>query len=75
MMSKEKEALNKIERSFSERPQDDQEALLKYTWCNTCMEVDLGMKSAREFELEERVWIEGECLKCGEVVITELEEE
>jgi len=64
-----------VERQFSARPTDEQQDFLQQTWCNTCMEVDLGMKNAKEYEADSRVWIEGECLKCGDKVITEIEEE
>lgn len=64
-----------IERKFSDRPLDLQQDLLQQTWCNTCMEMDLGMKNAKEYQSGDRIWIEGECLKCGGKVITEIEEE
>lgn len=64
-----------IERQFDARPFDVQQDLLAQTWCNTCMEVDLGMRNAKEYESASRIWIEGECLKCGDKVITEIEEE
>ncbi|TBR41086.1 hypothetical protein CBF23_010780 [Marinomonas agarivorans] len=65
---------NIIERSFTDRPQDEQEALLTYTWCNYCMEVDLGMQNVKEYQSEDRVWLEGDCIKCNNKVITEIDE-
>lgn len=65
----------KIERDFCLRSDEEQKDFLSQTWCNTCMEVDLGMKNPKEFESESRVWIEGHCLKCNEITITEIVEE
>lgn len=66
---------NVIERDFFSRSEEEQKDFLQQTWCNHCMEVDLGMKNPKEFETPERVWIEGECLKCGQSTITEIVEE
>ncbi|MBD5770252.1 hypothetical protein [Marinomonas colpomeniae] len=63
------------ERDFFARSEEEQKDFLLQTWCNHCMEVDLGMKNPKEFEMPERVWIEGECLKCGQSTITEIVEE
>lgn len=65
----------RVERDFSMRSIEEQQDFLTQTWCNNCMEVDLGMKNPKEYESESRVWIEGECLKCGEITITEIVEE
>ncbi|KJZ08866.1 hypothetical protein OA92_22715 [Marinomonas sp. SBI22] len=65
----------RVERDFSLRSVEEQQDFLSQTWCNNCMEVDLGMKNPKEYESESRVWIEGECLKCGEMTITEIVEE
>ena len=66
---------NVMERDFSLRSEEEQQDFLSQTWCNQCMEVDLGMKNPKEFESKDRVWIEGECLKCGQSTITEIVEE
>ncbi|MCV2402304.1 hypothetical protein OFY17_05315 [Marinomonas sp. C2222] len=63
-----------IERDFFSRPLEVQEDLLQQTWCNNCAEVDLGMKNPKEYESKDRVWIEGECLKCGQSTVTEIDE-
>lgn len=65
----------KVERDFFARNEEEQKDFLSQTWCNTCMEVDLGMKNPKEYESESRVWIEGQCVKCNEVTITEIVEE
>lgn len=59
-------------KDFFARPLEEQQDFLQQTWCNECMEMDLGMKNPQEFETEERTWIEGECVKCGAKVVTEL---
>ena len=66
--------MSRTERDFYLRPQDEQQAFLEQTWCNECMEVDLGMKNPQEYEENGRVFIEGECLKCGNPVVTEVVE-
>ena len=64
--------MERIERDFFARDKDDQEAFLTQTWCNTCMEVDLGMKEPVEYELNGVVYVEGQCVKCGNSVVTEI---
>lgn len=61
-----------IERDFSLRSEEEQKDFLTQTWCNTCMEVDLGMKNPKEYESESRLWIEGQCVKCNDTIITEI---
>lgn len=65
---------NTIERCFLDRPEDEQQAFLTYTWCNTCMEADLGMKAVKEYQTGDKIWLEGNCLKCNDKVITEIDE-
>jgi len=62
-----------VARNFFERTEEEQTDFLKFTWCNTCQEVDLGMKDPEEYELEGTIYIEGSCLKCGDKVTTELQ--
>ena len=64
-----------VERDFFARPLDEQNDFLAQTWCNHCMEVDLGMVNPKEYESKDRVWIEGECVKCGHSTVTEIVEE
>ena len=66
---------NVVEKTFSARSQEERDAFLKYTWCNTCMEVDLGMEEVKEYQSDDRLWLEGKCLKCGDIIVTEIEEE
>jgi hypothetical protein len=62
----------KTERDFYARDEEDQQAFLSQTWCNECMQADLGMKEPREYELDGVVYIEGKCVKCDEPVVTEI---
>jgi hypothetical protein len=64
--------MERVERDFYAREQEDQEAFLSQTWCNTCMEADLGMKDAKEYEQDGVIFVEGVCAKCGEPVCTEI---
>lgn len=66
---------NVVERDFSARSLEEQNDFLAQTWCNHCMEVDLGMKNPKEFESKDRIWIEGDCIKCGNSTVTEIVEE
>ncbi|GGN20424.1 MULTISPECIES: hypothetical protein [Marinomonas] len=66
---------NIVERDFFARAEEEQRDFLAQTWCNHCMEVDLGMVNPKEFESKDRVWIEGDCVKCGHATVTEIVEE
>ncbi|WP_290699119.1 hypothetical protein [Amphritea sp.] len=65
----------RIERDFSARAEEEQQAFLEQTWCDECQEVNLGMKNPSEYLLKGIVFIEGECNRCGSVVLTELTED
>lgn len=64
-----------VERDFHARSVEEKNDFLSQTWCNFCSEVDLGMKNPKEFETQDRIWVEGECLQCGQLTITEIVEE
>lgn len=66
--------LERIPRDFFQREPDEQADLLHHTWCNECQEVDLGMTNPVEYEYLGRVFIDGECAKCGAVSTTEVVE-
>lgn len=61
-----------IARDFFARDLEEQLDLLKNTWCNQCQQIDLGMVNPVEYELLERIYIDGECAKCGEKTTTEV---
>jgi len=65
----------RIERDFYQRDEDEQRAFLEETWCDSCMEVNLGMEEPVEYELNDIIFIEGKCKRCGGVILTEITEE
>jgi len=67
--------MSRVERDFFARTEEDQKDFLTQTWCNNCMEADLGMKEPQEYELDDVIYIEGKCNKCGETVVTEIADE
>ena len=62
----------RIPRDFSARDPDEQAAFLENTWCNHCQEIDLGMTNPQEYEISGRIFVEGQCVKCGQPTITEI---
>ena len=64
--------MEKQERDFYQRSEEEQASFLEQTWCNNCQEVDLGMTDPEEYEQEGIIFIEGKCKKCGQKVVTEL---
>ena len=64
--------MERIERDFFARDEEDQQAFLSQTWCNQCMEANLGMVEPVEYELDGVVYVEGKCSKCGDVMVTEI---
>ena len=62
------------ERRFEARPSDEQQWMIENTWCDTCQEADLGIVEPMEFELDDKVFIEGCCKKCGAIVTSEVVE-
>lgn len=65
---------NRIERDFYARDVEEQAAFLSQTWCQHCMAADLGMIEPEEYEVDERVFVAGKCVQCGNAVVTELVE-
>ncbi len=64
--------MDKVERDFYQRSEEDQASFLQQTWCNKCQKVDLGMKDPQEYELDGVILIEGKCNVCEDTVTTEL---
>jgi len=64
--------MDKIERDFHQRSEEEQASFLEQTWCDSCQEVDLGMTDPDEYELDGKIIIEGKCKKCGSSVTTEI---
>ena len=65
----------RIERNFSDRPAEEQQDFLHYTWCNECMKEDLGMTDPEEYQSKGVIYIEGKCSVCSAVVTTELSDD
>ncbi|RVU32826.1 hypothetical protein [Neptunomonas marina] len=62
----------RIERDFTARDSEEQQAFLQQTWCDNCQAADLGMHTPIEYEIEGTIFVEGRCSRCGEPVYTEL---
>lgn len=62
----------RIARDFNLREEEEKKSFLEQTWCNECQEVNLGMIEPEEYELNDTVFIEGKCAKCGSIILTEL---
>lgn len=65
----------RIERDFNARDEDEKKAFLEETWCDECQEVNLGMVEPVEYEMNDTIFIEGKCAKCGSIILTELTDE
>mgnify|MGYP000424552352 CR=1 FL=1 len=62
----------RIERDFMARDEQERQAFLEQTWCDKCLQENLGMHTPLEYEFKGIVFIEGQCNQCGEAVLTEL---
>ncbi|MCW8887385.1 MAG: hypothetical protein OQK12_19340 [Motiliproteus sp.] len=67
--------MSKEQQDFFSRPQEEQDAFLSQTWCNECMEADLGMTDPEEYILDGNRYVEGKCKRCGTSIVTELVDE
>jgi hypothetical protein len=52
-------------RNFFARSPAEQQMLTEDSWCDVCVQADLGMRDPREFEEAGKIVIEGFCKKCG----------
>lgn len=66
------EVMARVERNFATRPPEEQASMLRNTWCGACGEADLGLRSPREYEECGRVYVEGQCKKCGQHIRSEI---
>lgn len=46
--------------------------MIENTWCAECCLPDLGIDDPREFELEGRVYLEGQCRICRRTLTSEV---
>ncbi|RLB46615.1 MAG: hypothetical protein DRI90_27190 [Deltaproteobacteria bacterium] len=67
--------MNRIDRAFDTRPDLEREWLQDNTWCDACGEADLGMTSPYEYEQDGRIYVEGQCRRCGRQVRSEVKVE
>ncbi len=66
--------MNRIDRDFAVRPELEREWMQENTWCDRCSLADLGINSPREYKENGKIYVEGECRKCGEPVRSEVTE-
>jgi hypothetical protein len=66
---------DRIERDFTQRSADDQQAFIELTWCDQCQKENLGLFDPCEYEHAGVVYIEGKCNQCKTLVVTELTDE
>lgn len=59
-------------RKFTDRNPDEQRWLTENTWCDACCEADLGISSPAEYEEKGRVFVEGNCSRCGARISSEV---
>ena len=64
--------MNRIPRNFQSRSQIEQNWMLDNTWCNNCNEAGIGMKNPVEYEENGIIFVEGQCLRCGKIVRSEI---
>ncbi len=48
--------------------------MLDNTWCDNCNAADLGMSNAREYSIDDKIYVEGDCNKCEKPVVSEIHE-
>ena len=64
----------RIPRSFADRSEVERFLFLQDTWCEHCDAADLGLVDPQEYEEDGRIFIEGRCRKCGQRVVSQIEE-
>jgi len=64
---------NTMRRDFSIRDEEERDLLLSETWCHVCNDSDLGMVEPYEYEANGTIFLEGKCIECGNVIVTEID--
>jgi hypothetical protein len=64
----------RVQKDFFARPSQDQESICENTWCSACNEADAGLLNPTEDAEDNRVFVEGNCAKCGSKIVTEIED-
>ena len=64
--------MSKIPLNFLARSDNERQWIMENTWCDECGEADLGMDSPQEYKDRGKIYVEGNCLRCGGVVRSEI---
>lgn len=62
----------RIERDFLARPRDEQQLLLRFSYCDWCEIEGFKMLSPQEYEINGEVFLSGYCPVCSGECITEI---
>lgn len=62
----------KVVRDFFARSIEEQSYLRENTFCDGCNQADAGISSPAEFEESGDVYIEGRCIACGTLVVSQV---
>lgn len=60
----------RVERDFFARNHVEQELICGNTWCDACVEADIGLLGPVEFEEDGQVFVEGDCARCRCRIVT-----
>jgi hypothetical protein len=66
--------MSRIPRNFQLRSPDEQFWFQDQTWCNYCNQADIGLKNPLEYEEDGKIYVEGNCRRCGKTVRSEITE-
>lgn len=62
----------RIPRDFSTRSERERDIFTQNTWCDSCYMINLGMLEPIEYQLGNKIYLEGKCGRCGSKVISEI---
>lgn len=65
----------RITRNFSDRGAEEQNWLVSNTWCDYCAKADVGLTQPIEYEENGQVFVEGKCARCGQRVVSFVNEQ
>ena len=63
----------RVHRQFDLRSDAERQWMLDNTWCNNCNAADLGMSNPREYGVDDKIYVEGDCNQCGQPVVSEID--
>jgi len=66
--------MSRIPRKFQLRSPDEQFWFQDQTWCNHCNQADIGLNNPLEYEEDGKIYVEGNCRRCGKTVRSEITE-